>query len=254
MGRAIGEASFGPVASYYDYLMQSVPYERWADYTEALLDSVHPAPVDLLDLCCGTGRFSLAMRQRGYRVTGADLSYPMVQEAQRAFAREGVAMDLVVADACRLPFDECFDAVVSVFDSLNYIIHDGGLEAAFQGVRRALRPGGVFAFDVNTVRALEEELFTQSQHDPGERLWYDWVSRWDPRTRLSTIRMRFQWRDGAQTEEFEEVHVQRGYDDHEIRSTLLGAGFKVEAAYIAYTLHPLTRGASRAYYLAVKLH
>lgn len=252
MGNDVGGVSFGPVAPYYDALMQSVPYERWADYTEALLDVHHPDPVDLLELCCGTGRFGLAMARRGYRVTGADLSPGMVAEARRSVAREGAAVDLIVADACRLPLEGGFDAVVSVFDSLNYIVHDGGLRAAFEGAYRALRPGGVFAFDVNTVLALEEELFTQSRHAEGERLSYDWVSSWDPRTRLSTIRMQFQWRDDAGAERFEEVHVQRGYEDEEIRRELGEAGFEVKGAYVAYTLHPLTPSASRAYYVAVK--
>ncbi len=252
MGNDVGELSFGPVAPYYDALMQSVPYERWADYTEALLDALHPDPADLLELCCGTGRFGLAMARRGYRVTGADLSPGMVAEARRTVTREGTAMDLIVADACRLPFEACFDAVVSVFDSLNYIVHDGGLRAAVQGAYTALRPGGVFAFDVNTVLALEEELFTQSRHAQGERLSYDWVSSWNPRTRLSTIRMQFEWRDGARAERFEEVHVQRGYEDEEIRRELRETGFEVEGAYVAYTLHPLVTSASRAYYVAVK--
>jgi SAM-dependent methyltransferase len=232
--------------------MQSVPYERWADYTEALLDATHPDPADLLELCCGTGKFGLAMARRGYRVTGADLSYPMVAEAQRVVTREGTGMDLLVADACALPFEERFDAVVSVFDSLNYITHDGGLEEAFASAYRALRPGGIFAFDMNTVQALEEELFTQSRTGEGERLRYDWVSSWDAKTRLSTIRMRFEWQDGSEVRQFDEVHVQRGYEDEEIREGLAAAGLEVEGAYIAYTLHPLREGASRAYYLAVR--
>jgi hypothetical protein len=64
--------------------------------------------------------------------------------------------------------------------------------------------------------------------------------------------MQFQWRDDARAERFEEVHVQRGYEDEEIRRELGEAGFEVKGAYVAYTLHPLTPSASRAYYVAVK--
>jgi len=252
MSRPIGEVAFGELAPYYDYLMRQIPYERWADYVEDLFLLGRREPRSILDLCCGTGRFGLAMVRRGYKVVGADLSYPMVRQAVANARDEGASLPVVNADARALPFEREFDAVVSVYDSLNYIIDESGLLLACESAARALLPRGLFVFDVNTVTALREELFTQSRTGSSDKLHYEWRSQWDPVTRLSTIRMAFTWRDEGRDHTFEETHVQRGYDDDEIRDTLGRVGLRLVGAFRAYTTRPLTEDVSRAFYLAVK--
>jgi len=252
MSRPIGEVAFGELAPYYDYLMRQIPYERWADYVEDLFLLGRHEPSSILDLCCGTGRFGLAMARRGYEVVGVDLSYPMARQAAVNARNEGAELQIVNADACALPFEREFDAVVSVFDSLNYITSDDGLLLAYESAARALRPRGLFVFDINTVTALREELFTQSRGGSLDRLHYEWRSRWDPAARLSTIQMTFVWRDEGRNHSFQETHVQRGYDDDEIRDTLRKSGLRLLGAYQAYTTRPLSEDVSRAFYLAVK--
>ncbi len=245
--------SFGDVAPYYDYLMRHVPYADWADYTERLFTAHRVDAVEILDLCCGTGLFGLQLARRGYSVAGADLSHPMLREAARNARKAKLDMALVVADACALPFHEGFDAVVSVFDSLNNITHEGGLLAAFRSAALALRPRGWFVFDVNTIRALEEELFTQSRTSDSDTLHYDWVSRWDPRTMLSTIRMEFEWRGCDPPLRFSETHVQRGYSFQDMVEWQEEAGFRVEACYDAYSLRRANDRSTRVFYVARKL-
>jgi SAM-dependent methyltransferase len=75
-------------------------------------------------------------------VTGADISAGMLAEAGRAFPRAR----LVRADARALPFDAEFDLAVS-FGALGHFLPDER-SAVFAGVRRALRPGGLFAVPV----------------------------------------------------------------------------------------------------------
>jgi SAM-dependent methyltransferase len=252
MTRGVGDASFRAVAPYYDYLMRWIPYERWADYIESLFSSMRRRPTRMLDLCCGTGRFGLAMALRGYEVVGVDLSAPMVEVAAENARGARVTMPVAVADACALPFSGAFDAVVSVFDSLNNVTHEGGIEAAFRSAFEALTPRGLFILDVNTVTALEEELFTQTRTGDGELLHYDWVSRWDPASRLSTIDMTFTWRGVDPPLTFRETHLQRGWTDDELRAMLADAGLRVEHAYESYTFHHLTRSATRAHYIATR--
>jgi len=250
---ADASASFTDVAPYYDYLMRHVPYGDWADYTERLFATHRISAEDILDLCCGTGLYGLQLARRGYSVTGADLSYAMVREAARNARKAKLELALTVADACALPFDEQFDVVISVFDSLNNIIHDGGLLAAFRSVARALRPRGWLIFDVNTIRALEEELFTQSRTSDSDTLHYDWVSRWDPRTMLSTIEMAFEWRGCDPPLRFSETHVQRGYSFRDMVEWQEEAGFRVEACYDAYSLRRASDRSTRVFYVARKL-
>ncbi len=110
-----------------------------------------PAGAKVLDVCCGTGDLSRALAARGYRVTGIDGSEEMLH-----FARERTPdAEFVMADARCFSIDSRFDAAISTYDSLNHILQIEELESAFSSVRRALAPGGLFFFDLNTEAAFD---------------------------------------------------------------------------------------------------
>ncbi len=85
---------------------------------DAVLDAL--APVEektLLEIACGTGRFSVMLAERGANVVGLDISAPMLGEGRQKAARAGVAdhIEFMRGDAARLPFpDNHFDAVFAV--------------------------------------------------------------------------------------------------------------------------------------------
>lgn len=99
----------------------------------------------ILDLCCGTGQLAAALAERGFVVTGLDGSADMLRHAREnapsAIFTEG--------DACDFAFDQPFDAVLCTSASLNHMQSLDALTAVFSSVGRALRPGGIFVFDVN---------------------------------------------------------------------------------------------------------
>lgn len=97
----------------------------------------------ILDLGCGDGFELLELARAGAEVVGADNSPAQLAAAQRAADTLGVSCQLVLADLLRLPeellrgeFDICFSAYVTAWV--------GDLDRWFEGVYRALRPGGVF--------------------------------------------------------------------------------------------------------------
>jgi SAM-dependent methyltransferase len=96
-----------------------------------------------LDVCCGTGAGLRVLERlcRG-RVTGVDFSAGMLAGARNA-APEAT---LVRADARALPFAGEFDLAVS-FGALGHFLPEER-PALFEGVHRALRPGGLFAVPV----------------------------------------------------------------------------------------------------------
>lgn len=97
---------------------------------------------DGLDLCCGTGAGLRMLRPLcAGRAVGLDFSAGMLAEARR---RAGAPVELVQADALQLPFENAFD-LVTCFGAFGHIPRRD--EPRFvAGVRRALRPGGLFAF------------------------------------------------------------------------------------------------------------
>jgi hypothetical protein len=141
-----------------------------------------------------------------------------------------------------------YEHAVCLYDSLNYLLEASDIKRAFANARRALAPNGAFIFDVNTVRALEAELFTQ-RSPSGAAVEYNWHSTYDPSCRRTRIRMDF--RIPAQQERFSIYHHQRAYTDTEIRSYLTEARFRDVTAYDGYRLAPPTDESDRVFYVAL---
>ena len=107
----------------------------------------------VLDLCCGSGDLSAFLVHRGYTVTGIDGSAEMLR-----FAREKAPAAMFLHhDARSFDLPAEFDAVLSTFDSLNHILKLDELEQVFRNVHRALRPNGLFFFDLNMEDAFEDQ-------------------------------------------------------------------------------------------------
>lgn len=241
---------FARIAPFYDVLMANVPYRLWADYvSELALRAGNPIGrrSNVLDLATGTGSVALQFAQRGCRVTGIDVSSAMIAEAQRKAAEVGLAVRFLQRDLAHFDLPPEFDHAVCLYDSLNYILDPDHVKQTFANTRRSLRLGGVFIFDVNTVRALEAELFTQESR-PDAAVTYRWKSRYDPDSRISTIRMQFRI-PGKGT--VKAVHHQRGYTDAELRSLLFQAGFLDVTAYEGYRYSAPSPDSDRVFYVAL---
>ncbi|HUU55151.1 MAG TPA: class I SAM-dependent methyltransferase [Armatimonadota bacterium] len=244
------EDQFARIAPHYDALMANVPYGLWASYIGqlALLAGRPIWPGSkLLDLATGTGPVALEFAERGCDVTAIDLSPAMIAEAQRKAAEQGTDVLFLCRDLADFNLPPDFDHAVCLYDSLNYVIDPDKLKQAFANTRRALKPGGIFVFDVNTVRALEEDLFTQNSR-PGAPVAYQWKSTYHPGTRLSRIKMEFCI--PATNEQFTIIHRQRAYTDAELHSYLFHAGFAPVACYEAYRVSPPSPDSDRVFYVA----
>jgi len=112
----------------------------------ALIDRLYPlSRLRALDLACGPGRHAAQLAARGARVTGLDLSLPLLSLAR---ARTRGAVSLVRADMRHLPFCAgAFDVVVNLFTSFGYFADDAQHAAVIAGSRALLRRGGVFVLD-----------------------------------------------------------------------------------------------------------
>lgn len=241
--------SFGPVAPYYDELMAGVPYRMWVGYYFLLLAQQDKHPDTILDVCCGTGTMTEMLHREGFKMSGIDLSAPMIEEARRKAAKRNLPIRYECMDASTFELGETYDAALSFFDSLNNITDPDRFQMALTQVGKHLKPGGSFIFDLNTAYAFEEKMFNQKKLHPRAKLRYDWHGDWDPAARQITVKMEF-WHEG---EKFEEVHVQRAYEEDEVREMLRKAGFFDIKAYNSYTLDRLRKRSDRAHYTAIKL-
>ncbi|MFO7948108.1 MAG: class I SAM-dependent methyltransferase [Armatimonadota bacterium] len=244
-----GHGEFDDVADHYDRLMSDVPYHRWVDYVELLLQRWDHQPETVLDLACGTGKVGSEFLKRGYSGMGVDLSEPMVRYCKT----QDPSLPALVADASALGIaDQQFDLVVSLYDSLNYILKPKALAEAIAEAYRVLNSGGLFIFDMNTIRALSAGLFNQSNLDSNAPLRYSWEAHWDRRRRICRVDMIYYWDGDDGQKHFRETHYQRAYEKEQILTMLEMAGFSDYEALTGYTFRPLTSGADRAYYIAYR--
>lgn len=104
-----------------------------------------PTGSAILDLCCGTGQLAAALAERGFKVTGLDGSADMLRHARE----NAPSVTFIEGDACNFAFEKPFDSVLCTSASLNHMQSIKDLAAVFSSVSRALKPGGIFVFDVN---------------------------------------------------------------------------------------------------------
>jgi 2-polyprenyl-3-methyl-5-hydroxy-6-metoxy-1,4-benzoquinol methylase len=99
--------------------------------------------VPILDIGCGTGRHSVELARRGYRMTGVDLSDSQIARAREKAAVAGVAVDLRVGDARELAFQAEFGLAILICEGAFPLMEtDEENYRILQGAARALRPGG----------------------------------------------------------------------------------------------------------------
>lgn len=213
---------FNPVAEMYHTLWNDWYLSSAVPALEKMLFSRIAPDAHVLDVCCGCGHVTKEVVRRGYTVTGVDASEGLIEIARREMPQ----VDWQLQDARYLEFPIRFDAALSTFDSLNHLPDVEDLALVFQAVHRALKPGAVFAFDMN----LDEAYRTGTQQ---------WVVDVQDAT-VSLIRGNY---DGdtknVQTEliwfvrqpeselwrQHRSVIRQRSYSQSEILTSLSAAGF-----------------------------
>ena len=137
-------------AKVYDQFMDNVPYEDWAQYLHGVLEMYGIWDGLVLELGCGTGTMTELLSGYGYDMIGVDCSEEMLDAAMEKREESGHDILYLLQDMREFELYGTVRAVVSVCDSINYILEEKELEQVFRLVNNYLDPGGIFLFDFNT--------------------------------------------------------------------------------------------------------
>jgi SAM-dependent methyltransferase len=96
----------------------------------------------ILEVACGTGRLMAILEEKGYKVTGLDLSQEMLD-----IARTRCAGKLLRQDMRETRVEGAFDALLCLGRSFGYMLTDNDAYRALEGFNRALRDGGILILD-----------------------------------------------------------------------------------------------------------
>ncbi|HOE65151.1 MAG TPA: class I SAM-dependent methyltransferase [Candidatus Hydrogenedentes bacterium] len=231
------EDAFKDLARYYDPLMAHVNYDRWEVVVRALAGML-PEPFVHLDAACGTATLIKRLRRTGWTSVGCDLSPAMVRAGKKGARRLPVA----VADLRALPFRNV-DFVTCLFDSFNFLLAERDFRKGLREVARALRPQGLFYFDVVTERMVLEHFEDQRWSERTGRISSDWDSRYHRGKGLSETIVKVN--RGA-----ESVIRERMYPREFIEQAIADAGLTLIGSFDAETWKAPTKKTLRIDYLA----
>lgn len=139
---------FNEYASFYDILYEDKNYGSECDNLEYLVNKFSDIKVNkILDLGCGTGGHSIMLAEKGYSVTGVELSKDMLDYANSK-VKENLKIKFINGDIRNFELNETYDLIICMFAVLGYVTKNEDINATFQKVKKHLNKGGLFIFDV----------------------------------------------------------------------------------------------------------
>ena len=194
-------------AKVYDLFMDNIDYPRWCRYLTELLKKYGVPEGLVLELGCGTGTMTELLASQGYDMIGVDNSEEMLAKAIEKRVESGQNILYLLQDMREFELYGTVRAVVSVCDSMNYILTEEDLLQVFSLVNNYLDPGGIFVFDLNTVYKYKEILGDQVIAEDREEGSFIWENQYDEETRENLYQLvLFLPREDGLYERYEEIH------------------------------------------------
>ena len=243
--------SYQTLSAYYDRFTDDVGYGQWADFFEQLFAREDIRPQLVLDLACGTGSLTRLLAKRGYDMIGADASPEMLMQAMQNTMDCSPRPLLINQRMEELDLYGNVDACLCCLDSVNYVTKPKDLQEAFRRVYAALRPGGLFVFDINTpykLRGLDGQVFL----DETEDAYCVWRTEFSEKRRLCHYGIDLFQRSGDVWLRSQEEHLEYAYTPEELTQWLREAGFSPIQIYGDRTLRAPKDDALRIWFAAKK--
>ena len=243
--------AYEALAASYDRLTNDVDYEATVAFYREILAAEGLRPRTAVDLACGTGSVSVLLAKQGLRVIGVDMSEEMLTVAQQKVDGLMNPPRFICQKLQNLTLPRGVDLAVCALDSLDYITVPKDCAEAIRRVYRALNPGGIFIFDVNTpekLRAMDGQVFLDEDDD----VYCVWRGEFDEETNICTYGMDlFQRQDWLWQRSFEE-HREYAYSAQQLTEYLKAAGFTNIRVYADRRMEPPRAGEQRIYFKARK--
>lgn len=241
--------SYHVLSAYYDRFTQDIDYARWADFFEQIFNRIGISPRLVLDLACGTGSLSHELARRGYEMICVDASAEMLMQAMN----NGLDLDprplyLQQRMEC-LDLYGTVDACLCCLDSINYITDPALLREAIRRIELFLEPGGVFIFDVNSLKKFER-MHDQCYVREDEDVYCAWQVDFDGE--LCCYEFDIFSRQGQHWMRHEETHHERYYAPDMLTNLLSALRFTDIVVYPELSFASLTGQEDRIFISARK--
>ena len=243
--------AYQALAVSYDRLTNDVDYGATVDFYYEILKQEGLTPRTAVDLACGTGSVTKLLAQRGLTVIGVDMSEDMLTVAWKKATELEEPPMFVCQKLQQLQLPRGVDLAVCALDSLDYILDPADCAEAIRRAYRALNPGGIFIFDVNTpekLKAMDGQVFLDEDDD----VYCVWRGEFDRETNICSYGMDLFQRDGEHWLRSFEEHQEYAYSIAQLTGYLEVAGFDSIRVYADREFIAPREGEQRVYFKARK--
>ena len=243
--------AYKALAASYDRLTNDVDYEAVVDFYRKIIEEEGVHPRSAVDLACGTGSVTQLLARQGIPTIGVDLSEDMLTQAQLKTADMDNPPRFICQSLDKLKLYKAVDLAVCALDSLDYITDPRQCRQAIHRIFRALNPGGLFIFDVNTpekLRAMDGQVFLDEDDD----VYCVWRGQFDEETNICSYGMDLFQREGKRWVRSFEEHREYAYSAPQLTGWLREAGFTRIRVYGDRKLSDPEPGEQRIYIKARK--
>jgi SAM-dependent methyltransferase len=148
---------------YYDILFGWDRSKEAEFYHRTLSRCGVGAGEPILEVACGTGHVASLLAQRGWQVTGLDISPGMLALLQERAAAERVTIETLCGDMTTFATERRFTAAYNPMSSFRLLQEDPAADAHLRRMAAALRPGGVYVLDLEFVARAEDVALTTDE-------------------------------------------------------------------------------------------
>ena len=238
-------------ANVYDTFMDETPYEEWCEFLVQKMEEYKVPKGLVLDLGCGTGTLTQMLSENGYDMIGVDNSEQMLAIAMEKRELSGENILYLLQDMREFELYGTVGAVISVCDSLNYLLEEEDLVQTFRLVNNYLDPKGIFIFDFNTVYKYKEVIGDATIAENREECSFIWENYYHAEKEINEYELTiFVREEDGLFRKFEENHYQRGYRLEQMKQALKEAGMEFVTALDADTHGEITDISERIYCIA----
>ena len=237
--------SYKTFAKFYDELTDNVDYKVRSDYISNFFSRYSNGGNKVLDLACGTGTMTALLCEKGYDVTGIDLSCDMLSVAcSKCDAR------FICADISDFDINEKFDYCICLLDSINHLNGVDDVNACFNCVYDSLNEDGLFIFDVNTIYKHNNILADNTFVFDNDGYFLSWDNE-QMEDNVIRILLDFFVYNGKNYDRFSEEFYEKAYEIDELKSML--KNFEIIGIYDELTENPPKANSERVFFVCKKV-
>lgn len=227
--------------------------EKWAAKTKG----------DIIDIACGTGRATIPLAQKGYRITGVDIHRGMLNQARKKAEDLDISIEWVEQDCTQLQLDIEAGLVYTVGNSFQHFLTNEAQDGLLSSIRTHLKDGGIFIFGTrypNTVELLapDKEEYEKTYIDTSTQMKVDVFhhSEYDSLTQIqhNVTTRKFYNEDGDIVEERKTNIALRYVFPKEMERLLHHHGFTIKHIYKDWDETPLDRESNEMVYICEKAY